>query len=209
MGTVICNLDELSPIPALPGERHEVSLIRQILTGRRDLFGDLIEPHLDSIWRAVRAKMGNDPDVDDVFQQVVFKAFLHLEQFRFEASFRTWMIRIARNEATENWRRRFAARSVALDPSAIAQIHVADSKDSPFEVCMRSQTAGLLQVALAHLTEKDRQVIRMRDLEERTISEVAEALRLRVSAVKTRHHRARRRMAKILAKLDAARSLAR
>ena len=193
MGTVACNLDELSPIPALGGERHEASLIRQILMGRRDLLGDLIEPHLGTLWRAVQAKMGNDPEIDDVVQQTVLKAFIHLAQFRSEAIFRTWLIRIALNEVTQNWRRRLASRSIVLDPSAIAEIQVTDPKDSPFEVCERSQAAGFLQTALATLPEQYRLVIRMRDFEERSISEVADALGLTPSAVKTRHHRARPR----------------
>src|SRR6266849_6901130 len=202
MGTVACNLDELSRIPALRGECHEASLIHQILTGRRDLLGDLIEPHLGVLWRAVQARMGNDPEIDDVVQQTVLKAFIHLAQFRSDASFRTWLIRIALNEVTQNWRRRLASRSIVLDPSAIAEIQVTDPKDSPFEVCERSQMAGLLQVALADLPEKYRQVIRMRDLEERAIPEVAKALCLTVAAVKTRHHRARLRIAKGLSELS-------
>jgi len=200
MGTIACNLDKVSAIPALPVKHKEASLIRQILGGRRDLFGDLIEPHVGALWRTVQVKMRNDPDIDDIVQQAVFKAFTHLEQFRFEAGFRTWLIRIALNEVNQNWRKRLASRSVALDGSAIAETQVTDPKDSPFNVCARSQTARLLRIALASLPEKYRIVVRMRDLEERSISEVAETLRLTVSAVKTRHHRGRLRMAKFLSR---------
>jgi RNA polymerase sigma-70 factor, ECF subfamily len=195
MGT----LDNVPPIPEVRGEHREALLIRHILAGRRDLFGDLIEPHLKPVWRAVRAKMGNDPDIDDVAQQAVFKAFTHLEQFRFEGSFRTWLIRIALNEVIQNWRKRLASRSVVMEPSAIAA--VSDPKDSPFNLCVRSQAARLLQTALATLPEPYRLVVRMRDFEQRSISEVADALRLTVSAVKTRHHRARLKMATILSDL--------
>jgi RNA polymerase sigma-70 factor (ECF subfamily) len=145
--------------------------------------------------------MRNDPDIDDIVQQAVFKAFTqHLEQFRFEAGFRTWLIRIALNEVNENWRKRHTSRSVALDGSAIAQTQVSDPKDSPFNVCARSQTARLLRIALASLPNKYRIVVRMRDLEERSISEVAERLCLTVAAVKTRHHRGRLRLAKFLSR---------
>jgi RNA polymerase sigma-70 factor, ECF subfamily len=204
MGTLTCTLDKMSPIPELPVEHRETLLIRQILAGRRDLFGDLIEPHLDAVSRAVRSRMGNDPDIDDVAQQAVFKAFTHLDQFRFEGGFRTWLIRIALNEVIQNWRKRIASRSVRMEPSAIAAVSVTDPKDSPYHLCMRSQTAGLLQSALATLPESYRLVVRMRDFEERSISEVADALRLTASAVKTRHHRARLRMAKILSELNTA-----
>jgi DNA-directed RNA polymerase specialized sigma24 family protein len=96
--------------------------------------------------------MRNDPDIDDIVQQAVFKAFTqHLEQFRFEAGFRTWLIRIALNEVNENWRKKHASRSVALDGSSIAQTQVSDPKDSSFNVCARGQTARLLRIALASL----------------------------------------------------------
>jgi RNA polymerase sigma-70 factor, ECF subfamily len=196
--------DKMPPVPKVPGACREALLIRQVLAGRRDLFGDLIEPHLDAVWRAVRARMGNDADIDDVAQQAIFKAFTHLDQFRYEGGFRTWLIRIALNEVIQNWRRRFASRSVALEPSAIAAASVTDPKDSPFNLCVRSQIAGLLQTALATLPEPYRRVVRMRDFEERSVSEVAKALRLTASAVKTRHHRARLRMAKILTELKTA-----
>ena len=97
-------------------------------------------------------------------------------------------------------RKTLPSRWVALDGSAIAQTQVPDPKDSPFNVCARSQTARLLRIALASLPEKYRIVVRMRDLEERSISEVAERLCLTVAAVKTRHHRGRLRMAKVLSR---------
>ena len=200
MGPVACNLDKVSAIPALLVEHKEASLIRQILGGRRDLFGDLIEPHVGALWRTVQAKMRDDPDIDDIVQRAVFNAFTHLEQFRFEAGFRTWLIQIALNEVHQNWRKRLASRSVALDGSAITEIQVTDPRDSPYNVFARSQTARLLQIALASLPEKYQIVVRMRDLEERSISEVAETLRLTVAAVKTRHHRGRLRMAKFLSR---------
>ena len=201
MATLTYALDKMPPVPGAQGEHKEFELIREILAGRRDLFDDLIKPHLDAVWRAVRVKMGNDPDIDDVAQQAVFKAFTHLEQFRFEGGFRTWLIRIALNEVVQNWRKRVASRAVALEPFTFASVSVADPKDSPFRLCVRSQTSRLLQTAVAALPERYRLVIRMRDFEERSVAEVAEALSLTTAAVKTRHHRARRRMATILSEL--------
>jgi RNA polymerase sigma-70 factor, ECF subfamily len=200
MGTVACTVDRMSRVATTQGEGKEASLICQILGGRRDLLGDLIEPHFDAVWKAVRAKMGNDPDVDDVVQQTVIKALTHLEQFRFEASFRTWLIRIALNEAAQHWRKRCSSRWIALEGSAVTEIQVADPKDSPFNACARSQTATLLQLAVARLPEPYRVVVRMRDLEERTLTEVAEALCLPVASVKTRHYRGRLRMARLLSR---------
>jgi RNA polymerase sigma-70 factor (ECF subfamily) len=132
-----------------------------------------------------------------------------LEQFRFEGGFRTWLIRIALNEVIQNWRKRGASRSVVMEPSDLAAVSAADPNNSPFNLCLRSQTARLLQTALATLPESYRLVVRMRDFEERSIAEVADALRLTAAAVKTRHHRARVRMAKILTEQNTARRIQR
>ena len=202
MGTLTYALEKMPPSPGARGGHREAELIREILAGRRDLFDDLIEPHWNAVWRAVQARMGNHPDIDDVVQQAVFKAFTRLEQFRFEGAFRTWLIRIALNEVIQNWRKRVASRSVMMEPFTLAAVSVADPKDSPFNLCARRQTARLLQTALATLPEPYRLVVRMRDFEERSVSEVANALRMTASAVKTRHHRARRRIAKILSELN-------
>jgi RNA polymerase sigma-70 factor (ECF subfamily) len=206
MGTLTCTLNKVPPLRELRGDHGEALLIRQILAGRRDLFEDLIEPHLDAIKRAVRGRMGNDPDTDDVAQQAVVKAFTCLEQFRFEGGFRTWLIRIALNEVIQNWRKKIASRSVVIESSVLAAISVADPRDSPFNLCVRSQTAQSLQTALATLPEPYRLIVRMRDLEERSVSEVADALRLTAAAVKTRHHRARLKMAKILSAMNSVRT---
>jgi RNA polymerase sigma-70 factor (ECF subfamily) len=202
MGTLTYALDTMPPSPRARGDHREAELIREILGGRRDLFDDLIEPHWDAVWRAVQARMGNHPDIEDVVQQAVFKAFMRLKQFRFEGAFRTWLIRIAINEVIQNWRKRVASRAVVLEPFTLAAVSVADPKDSPFNLCARRQTARLLQIALATLPEPYRLVVRMRDFEERSVAEVAGTLRMTASAVKTRHHRARQRIAKCFGELN-------
>jgi sigma-70-like protein len=102
MGAVGCTLTKLVPALTATGEyrssQEESLLIGQILEGRKDLFGDLLQPHLTAVLRLVRAKMRNDSEADDVIQQTILKAFTRLEQFRFEASFKTWLIRIAIRE---------------------------------------------------------------------------------------------------------------
>ena len=202
MGTVTCTADGVSPLPVWQGEQKESVIIRQILGGRRDLLENLIEPHLEPLWRTVKAKVRDDADTDDIVQQAVFKALTHLEQYRFEASFRSWLIQIAINEVAQLWRKRFASRSTPWDPKAIAEIKVVDPKESPFNACARAQNARLLQLALASLPEKYRVIVRMRDLEERTIIEVAGKLRLTVAAVKTRHYRGRLQIAKFLSRTN-------
>jgi RNA polymerase sigma-70 factor (ECF subfamily) len=205
MGTGTNSVRTASTIPPIRLDCKEAALIRQILTGRTELLGDLIQPHMDALRRFIQArfvhaKSCNGVNVDDIVQQTVLKAFLHLEQFRFEACFRTWLIRIAVNEIAQFWRKSLARQWTGLDDSNLAAIPLKDPRNCPFRSYERDQAARLLQYAIGSLPEIYRSVVRMRDLEERSISEVADTLCLTQSAVKSRHHRARLRMARILQK---------
>src|SRR5690348_1095617 len=116
---------------------EEAGLIREIIDGRRELFADLIGPHLIPLLHIVRRTTGRHPDVEDIVQQAVIKALTHLDQFRFEASFRTWLIRIGLNEARQ-WQRKYAAsRFVAVDLPTLTQLRAADESRSPLVECQR------------------------------------------------------------------------
>jgi RNA polymerase sigma factor (sigma-70 family) len=177
---------------------EEADLICKILGGRRDLFADLIAPHLTPLIRIIQGTIGRRPDVDDVVQQTALKAFTHLEQFRSEASFRTWLIRIGINEARD-WRRKCASsRLLALDLLALTQLPAVDASPSPLAECQRRESSVRLRAALALLPEKYRIVVHLRDFEDLNFAEVARRLGLTLPAVKTRHLRARQKMAKFL-----------
>jgi RNA polymerase sigma factor (sigma-70 family) len=177
---------------------EEYGLINKILGGRRELFGDLIAPHLTPLLRMVQATMGGHPDVDDIVQQTALKAFTHLDQFRCEASFRTWLIRIGLNEARD-WRRKCASsRLLALDLPRLTQFPIFDESHSPLVQYQRSETSVRLRAALARLPEKYRVVIHLRDFEDLNVAQVAQRLGLTIPAVKTRHLRARQKLAKFL-----------
>jgi RNA polymerase sigma factor (sigma-70 family) len=172
----------------------EAVLIRKIVGGQRDLFGDLIAPHRTALSYMVRATIGGYPEVEDIVQQTALKAFIHLAQFRFEAGFKTWLIKIGINEARE-WRRKHAtARLLEFTPHALSELPIADQSPSPLIEYQRTEAAARLGAALARLPEKYRNVILLRDLEDLSISEVAVRLGLTVPAVKTRHRRARQKV---------------
>jgi RNA polymerase sigma-70 factor (ECF subfamily) len=176
----------------------EAALIRKIVGGQRDLFGDLIAPHLTPLSRMVRATIGGHPEVEDIVQQTALKAFTHLAKFRFEAGFKTWLIRIGVNEARQ-WRRKYASsRVLEFTPSAFSELPIADQSRSPLMEYQRSETSVQLRAALARLPEKYRIVMLLRDLEDLSISEVAGRLGLTIPAVKTRHRRARQKVAGFL-----------
>lgn len=117
----------------------EAGLIRKIVGGQQDLFGELIAPYLTPLSRIVRATIGGHPDVEDIVQQTAVKAFTHLGQFRFEASFKTWLIRIGLNEARQ-WRRKHASsRLRCFAFPVLSELPVVDHSCSPFIECQRNE----------------------------------------------------------------------
>lgn len=174
-------------------------MIRQVLAGRNDRFTDLLQPHMNVLCRLVRGKMQDSSEIEDVVQEILLKAFRRLRQFRFEASFRTWLIRIAINEVLQWHRRRVHSGVPVSDKAEIEEMQIAeDSASSPFRLYEREESVRCFYNAFVKLPETYRAVIRLRDLEERSISETARFLHLSVPAVKTRHRRARLQMVRFL-----------
>ena len=171
---------------------EEATLIRCITAGDESRFVDLIQPHLVALRRTVRTRVNNDEDVKDVVQETLLKTFKHLAQFHFASSFRTWLCSIAMNEACQMRR---DARSWMLvninelDCDRILTTRRLDSMEARFE---QLESADLLRETIKALPEKYRVIVQYRDLSELSIAETARVLRLTCSAVKSRHHRARK-----------------
>ena len=187
-------LNKTAPWP----DQEENRLIRQIVGGRNELFRELLQPHMLVLTRFVKTKLQFDAELDDVIQQTLMKAFTKLYQFRFEASFRTWLIRIAFNEVLRWHRDRTRSRTVFVDHLGQTHLAVADQAVSPLSQCESNETSEHLHKVIARLPAKLRAVVSLRDLQGFTVGETAEALQLNVHGVRTRHWRARRQISHLL-----------
>jgi RNA polymerase sigma-70 factor, ECF subfamily len=189
METINCTLLTKSSDPAGIRGRlgEEALLIHRILAGQQDRFQELLQPHMGVILRTVQTKMRNHAEVDDVIQETLLKALTRLTQFRFEASFRTWLVQIAINESRQWYRRRMSIPN----GSTLAEQQLIDASPSPLEECQRQESSRSLHHALSKLPEIYQDVVRLRDMHQLSISETARLLRLSIPAVKTRHRRGR------------------
>jgi RNA polymerase sigma-70 factor (ECF subfamily) len=178
------------PIPHhhINARAHEESLIDGTLLGRHDAFMDLIQPHLGALTRLARVRLHNQTEAEDVVQQSVLWAFMHLRKFRREASFKTWLSAIAGNETLRTLERRTSLRIQPLQD----RTGYADPSSSPHVECEKREEVQRLRRALLRLPEKYRVIIQLRDLSELSVEETARALSLTSAAVRTRHHRARK-----------------
>jgi|SRR5579872_5217485 len=165
-------------------------LIDSVLQGRTDAFGALVAPYLSSLTRFARMRLRDHSEAEDVVQQAVLQAFHGLGQFRREASFKTWLSKIAFNEVI-HLRRSRAGTSVTPLHEALAG-KLADPTSLPDMKIQQKEERERLHRALTRLPEKYRLVIQLRDLHELSTAATARSLCLSVGAVKTRHHRARK-----------------
>lgn len=171
--------------------QEEFVLIEQILAGRHERFWELVQPHVPVVFRTVCTRMRNHSETEDVFQETIIKAFTRLKQFRFESNFRSWLTRIAINEARQWYRSPLRSRFSGLEDHGIEEWQIADALPSPLETCEQTERARLIHLALARLPEKYQSIIRLREFEQLSLAETACALSLTIPAVKTRHRRAR------------------
>jgi RNA polymerase sigma-70 factor, ECF subfamily len=181
---------ECSTFQGTPSRNDEALLIDRTLQGRKEAFGDLVQPYLALLNRYAQMRLRNPWEAEDAVQQSVLRAFLHLGAFRREASFKTWLSAIAWNEVTQTRRRQASYPHRTLRENIAANL--ADPSGSPHALMQKRQELDRLRGAMAALPEKYRLVIELRDLGELSVTETARQLRLTTATVKTRHHRARK-----------------
>jgi len=184
--------------------RSEAEIIAAILAGEAQFYHELIRPHERSVYMIALSYMKNEADAEDVAQEAFIKAFRNLSMFRGDAKFSTWLISITLNEARNRLRRQGVVRMQSLDePSdedgAVSPALLRDWREIPSEAVEREEVRTLIKKAVELLPEIYRQVFLLRDVEELDVNETAQMLRISISNVKVRLHRARMMLQKELA----------
>jgi RNA polymerase sigma-70 factor (ECF subfamily) len=176
--------------------RDEAGMIASILAGETQLYHELIRPHERSVYLMALTYMKNESDAEDVAQEAFLKAYRNLASFRAEARFSTWLISITLNEARSRLRKQATVRVESLDElmedsTKVSPALLRDWREIPSEAIERGEVRHLLQQAVADLPEIYRRVFLLREVQEFSVLETAEALQISVPSVKVRLHRAR------------------
>ena len=172
-------------------------LIQLALAGQTECFAILIDRHKDAVTKRIRSMIRNKTDEDDLVQDVFLKAWRHLAGFRAEASFRTWITRVATNEVLQLYRRE--CRS-PLRPSQTDLDAFASQCELPDQCLARVETRQTVRNAVAELPAKYRQIIVLRDLRQLSVRETARTMKISSQLVKTRLFRARAKLSAALLK---------
>lgn len=148
------------------------------------------------IFRLAQHVTNNREDAEDVLQETFMKAYEHLDQFQGNSKFYTWIVRIAVNQALMKLRRRKTDKSVSMDENidtgedTIVR-EIAAWGEDPEQRFSREELGRILGDAVESLEPPYRSVFVLRDIDELSTEETAEALNLSIPAVKSRLLRAR------------------
>jgi len=173
-------------------ELADEEVVHRVLAGETALFEILMRRYNQRLYLVARAILREDAEAEDVMQDAYVRAYQHLDQFAGRAKFSTWLTRIAVHEALARANRR--RRYEALDASPNSQgenMMFPSNVPSPEQEAAAAQTNGMLEAAILSLPETYRTVLMLRDMEELSTAETAEALELTEQNVKVRLHRAR------------------
>ena len=174
----------------------EAALVARAKDGDANAFTDLVKQYDRRIFRMAKQITQNDEDAEDVLQEAFLKAYSHLDDFQGNSKFYTWIVRIAVNEALMKLRKRRSDRTVPLDDPIdtgedVVAREIAVWDETPEDKYSRDELGEILDEAIQSLKPAYRTVFILRDIEEMSIEETAEALNLSISAVKSRLLRAR------------------
>ena len=182
----------------------EPEMIAAILAGDIQLYHELIRPYERSIYVMALSYMKNEADAEDVAQEAIVRALRKLSSFRAESKFSTWLISITINEARTRLRRQVLVRMESLDQlleedTGLSPALLRDWREIPSEAIERDEVRMLIQQAVDQLPDIYREVFLLRDVEQLSINEAAEALTISIPSVKVRLHRAHLMLQKQLA----------
>ena len=185
-------IDQVSTLPGDPD--HD--LVARARAGDFAAFEALVGRYEGRVYRLAQRMMNETHDAEEVVQETFLSVLEHLAQFREEASFRTWLLRIATNEALQLLRKRRGLKTVSFggddqDEPLPHPEFIAPWQDDPALLAHRGEIRHLLDEALRDLDEKYRAVFVLRDMEELSTEETAEALQITPANVKVRLMRAR------------------
>ncbi len=185
----------MGPLRALDSTEPTEALVERARSGDKLAFEELVHLTSPAVYALAYRLVGNEHDARDVVQDTYLKAFKGLRRFKGEASFATWLHRIAVNCAATALERRAKARCDHLDDfDELTQLVEHRSDRDPEWAASTSDDRGRLVEALSELPDQLRLVVVLRDVYDLSHREIAKELGISQAAAKVRLHRARRRL---------------
>lgn len=194
-------LEQVAPSASAPARAvGEEQFIERLRAGEAAAFDRLVRERSGDVF-ALLYRLTDDPEeARDLTQETFLRAFQHIDRFRGDADLKTWLYRIAINQARNRWRwwrRRRRDATVSLDApdgqheqSLGARLRAVNTADPEQETLARERET-VLRAALRTLGRSYRETVILRDVEGLSYEEIATALEISVGTVKSRLSRGR------------------
>jgi RNA polymerase sigma-70 factor (ECF subfamily) len=184
-------------------------LVKQAIAGRSEAFDELVSRYQDRVFNVLTRMSGSAQDAEDLAQETFLKAYRALNSFRQGSKFYTWLFRIAVNTGFSRRRqegRRKAHEGARLDAASgddsdehsLEAVAPERSDSDPVRRLEREQLRARVREGLQEIDPDYRTILVLRDIEGMDYDGIAETLDITTAAVKSRLHRARLEMARIL-----------
>jgi len=180
-------------------EVPESEWIRRVQRGEREAFEPLLERHQKRVFSLVYHLVRRRDEVEDIAQEIFIKAFRGIRSYNFQASFGTWLSRIAVNHCYDYLRREQKAKlayywQIGEEGSRAIEGQAQSKPEGALNLERESEARDLAEKLLARAPAEDRTILVLKELEDHSVEEIAAILQLRPNTVKVRLHRARKRM---------------
>lgn len=192
-----------SPAAMLPDDLTDSELVLRVRKGDGSAYRPLVERYQSRIHAMVYGMLRDAEEARDITQNAFIKAYQNLASFRIESSFYTWLYRIAMNLAIDHCRKNRRRKTTAFDEAVanrdedgtILEMH---QSDSPQKALQRKQLHERIFAALDELSEEQREVVLLREVEGLSYKEIADTMGIPEGTVMSRLFYARKRLQALL-----------
>lgn len=182
-------------------------LVERIKAGDLGAYNDIVTRYYDHIFVRVSQLLNNREDAEEVTQDAFIRAHRSLQSFRGDASFSTWLYRIATNLAHNRywyWFRRKRDQSISLEQpltdsgDLTLENVMACEGENPAEAAITREFVDRASKCMEALNEKHREILILRNVKNFTYDEIARQLEINVGTVKSRIARGREHLRELM-----------
>lgn len=178
---------------------QEIQAIKRAQEGDSTAFGPLVEKYQQRVFSLVYHLVRRRDEVEDLAQEIFIKAFRAIRSYNFQSSFATWLSRIATNHCYDYLRHERASRvsfywQMGEDSQRELESNAESLPEDQLDHAEKTVLRDLVDKLLQRAPVNDRQILILKELQDYSVEEIAEILKLKPTTVKVRLHRARKRM---------------
>jgi RNA polymerase sigma-70 factor (ECF subfamily) len=173
--------------------RTDEQLVKDYLDGDKNVFTEIVDRYLKSIYNFSYRLIGNEKEAEDVSQEVFLKVWKNIKKFDTEKSFKTWIFSITRNASIDYLRKR---RDVLLsvfdneNGTNFIEDSLIDEEPKADEIFSLAQNKKQIEVTMNELSIIQKEIIILKYVNEMSLSEIANIMNMPVNTTKSHHRRA-------------------